>query len=111
MSAINSWRVMWTLVAFDTPTKTAADRKRYTQFRKRLLEMNFTQLQFSVYLRHCPTFPAAQAMADRVAAAAPPKAHVVCFFLTDKQYGMTHEHFGRERTPKMPPKPLQAELF
>ena len=75
------------------------------------ISVNLRRLCSSPCTCHCPTFPAAQAMADRVTAAAPPKAHVVCFFLTDKQYGMTREHFGRERTQKMPPKPLQTELF
>lgn len=102
---------MWVLTAFDTPVQTAEDRRDYALFRKRLLETNFTQLQFSVYLRHCPTFAAAQNTVDRVTAIAPPRAHVVCFFLTDKQYGMTREYFGRTRTKKKPSKPLQVELF
>lgn len=99
------------MVAFDTPTKTASDRRRYTQFRNHLLKMNFRQLQLSVYLRPCPTFAAAQALADRVMAMAPDRANVLCFFLTDKQYGMTRQHFGSQGAQKLPAKHLQTEMF
>ena len=109
--SINGWRVMWVLAVFDFPTTTPEARKAYTQYRKSLLKENFNQLQFSVYLRHCPTFANAEALINRLRNTIPENGHVVYFLLTDKQYGMTREHFGFQKTKKRPDSPKQIELF
>ena len=111
MTSINSWRVMWVLVAFDTPTKTMQQRRDYTRFRKHLLQLNFMQFQFSVYLRHCATIESAHVLVDNIKKTVPSAGHIVCFYLTDKQYGMTREFFGSKSVQKRPEKPPQLELF
>ena len=102
---------MWVLAAYDTPVTTPEGRRAYTRFRKELLRNNFVQHQYSVYLRHCPTMATADALIKRIRVAIPEDAHVAFFLLTDKQYGMTREYFGRADTKKKPSEPFQVELF
>ena len=44
---------MWVFALFDLPVTTPKARKRYTQFRRLLLNEGFSMLQFSVYARYC----------------------------------------------------------
>ena len=108
---INGWRVMWVLTVFDVPVVTREEVRAYTQFRKRLLQENFIQHQYSVYLKHCPTMAAAQAEIDRLRPTVPEGGHVAFFMLTDKQYGLTREFFGKNATKTAPNAPEQIELF
>src|SRR5690606_12564209 len=50
---ISGYRCMWVVTMFDLPVDTKAARRAYAQFRKKLLRDGFTQMQFSVYIRHC----------------------------------------------------------
>lgn len=109
--AVNGWRVMWVLIGFDCPVKTRAQRRRYTQFRNTLLKHNFVPLQFSVYLKHMPSFAAAEALVSRIGRATPEGAHTVFFLLTDKQYGMTREFYGTGPAKRRPERTAQLELF
>ncbi|MEM9569809.1 MAG: CRISPR-associated endonuclease Cas2 [Bacteroidota bacterium] len=43
---------MWILLFFDLPTRTAAHRRAYKEFRKELKKQHFRRLQYSVYARH-----------------------------------------------------------
>lgn len=102
---------MWVMAMYDAPTKTPEERRAYNTFRKLLLKNNFTQHQFSVYLRHCATFSAAESLINRLVPGLPDNAHVSFYMLTDKQYGMTREYYGREKTKKRPSEPCQVALF
>ncbi|MGC6426759.1 MAG: CRISPR-associated endonuclease Cas2 [Akkermansiaceae bacterium] len=46
-----TFKMGWLMVAFDLPTKTKDERKRYTHFRKCLLDDGFLMMQYSVYIR------------------------------------------------------------
>ncbi len=107
----NSWRTMWVVAMFDLPTDTKEARTRYVRFRKMLLENGFGQLQYSVYIRHCASFARAQALVERIGPRTPREGHVLFFFLTDKQYGMTREFFGPKAERLRPEIPAQIELF
>lgn len=102
---------MWVLAVFDCPVTTSEEVRAYTQFRKQLLKENFVQHQYSVYLKHFPTMSAAQAEIDRLKPAVPEGAHVAFFMLTDKQYGLTREFFGKNARKMAPNAPEQIELF
>lgn len=102
---------MWVMALYDTPVTTKKERGAYSRFRKLLLRNNFVQHQFSAYLRHCPTFATADALINRIVPGIPENAHVSFYLLTDKQYGMTREFYGKKKTKKRPSEPLQVELF
>lgn len=109
--SINGWRVMWVLAVFDVPVVTRDEVRAYTQFRKQLLQENFIQHQYSVYLKHFPTMAAAQAEIDRLRPSVPEGGHVAFFMLTDKQYGLTREFFGKKAKKFIPDAPEQIALF
>jgi CRISPR-associated protein Cas2 len=109
--AVNSWRVMWILASFDCPVGSKEERHDYTVFRRTLLQENFIQHQFSVYLKHFSTLAAAQAQVERLRMSVPEDAHVAFFFITDKQYGMTREFIGPTRSKNRPDAPEQLLLI
>ncbi len=102
---------MWVIAVYDCPMTTDEERHDYTVFRKRLLQENFAQLQYSLYVRHFPTMAVAEATIQRLKQHIPPNAEVAFFLVTDKQYAMTREYFGPKSTNKKPDAPEQIELF
>lgn len=101
---------MWVIVMFDLPTETKADRRAYSEFRKRMLKDGFTMFQFSAYVRHCASRENANVHILRVKKSLPDRGHVGIMCITDKQFGMIEVYFGRK--PDMPPPPIQQlEMF
>lgn len=107
---LNPYRIMWLVVFFDLPTKTKTDRKNYTRFRKCLLKDGFTQMQYSVYLRHCASTENANIHAKRVRKFLPPKGSVSVLRVTDKQFGQI-ETYERGVKTDVPVGPQQLEMF
>ena len=107
----NSWRTMWLIAVYDCPMTSKKARSDYAFFRKCLLRENFMQVQKSLYVKHYPTLATAEAVVFRLRPFIPDNAQVDFFFITDKQYGMTYEYYGRKPTKKKPDLPQQVELF
>ncbi len=101
---------MWVVAMFDLPMATKEDRKRYTQFRKRLLKDGFAKMQFSVYIRHAASRENAEVHMARVEKAVPENGEVRVITVTDKQFERMRVFWGRMRKPAEPP-PAQLELF
>ena len=89
MERLNEYRVMWILVFFDLPTETKAERKIYSDFRKKLLKDGYSMFQFSIYVRHCDS----KENAD-----------------VHKQFGMMELFYGKKEVERAPI-PQQLELF
>ena len=102
---------MWVIAVYDCPMTEREERRDYTLFRKSLLQENFFQLQYSLYVRHFPTMAVAEATVQRIRLGIPAGAQAVFFLVTDKQYAMTREFFGTKPTRKKPNVPEQVELF
>jgi len=92
---INGYRCMWVLAMFDLPTDTKKARREYALFRKSLLRDGFTQMQYSVYARHCPSKE---------------NAEVRVVTITDKQFERMQIFWGKMRKPPEPA-PCQLTLF
>lgn len=105
-----AYRIMWIFAMFDLPVGTKAQRKRYTQFRKGLIQLGFTRLQFSVYARHCPSEDSMQVQSSAVRAMLPSEGEVRILGVTDRQFGKMDSYFGEKRTPTEQP-PAQLMLF
>ena len=110
MSRISQYRVMWVLVLFDLPTETKRDRKIATKFRKGLVEDGFSMFQFSIYIRHCPSYENANVHIARVKRMLPEKGKVGIMCITDKQFG-SMELFTGAKASDIPPVAQQLELF
>ncbi|MEM6855409.1 MAG: CRISPR-associated endonuclease Cas2 [Planctomycetota bacterium] len=101
---------MWVLTMFDLPTDTKAARRAYTTFRKKLLEDGFTQMQYSVYVRHCASEENAEVHVRRIEQTLPDDGEVRIVSLTDKQFERMRVFWGKKRR-KIEPPPPQLELF
>ncbi|MDP3211939.1 MAG: CRISPR-associated endonuclease Cas2 [Methylotenera sp.] len=102
---------MWVICVYDCPMIDSEARHDYTVFRRSLLQENFVQLQNSLYVHHFPTLAVGEATIIRLRPLIPKDAQVAFFIVTDKQYGMTKEFFGKRHTRKKPNQPEQVELF
>ncbi len=109
-SRYSEYRIMWVLVLFDLPTETRKDRKDAATFRKHLIEDGFTMFQFSIYVRHCPSFENAEVHIKRVKRILPDKGKVGVLCITDKQFGKMELFLGSEIAER-PQVEQQLELF
>ena len=107
---ISGYRCMWVLAMFDLPVDTKKARKDYSDFRKGLLKDGFTKMQFSVYVRHCPSEENAAVHVARVEGMVPPDGEVRIITLTDKQFERMRIFLGKVRQQPAPA-PAQLELF
>lgn len=98
------------LVMFDLPTETIQDRKNAAKFRKELIRDGFTMLQFSIYLRHCPSSENLEVHRRRVKILLPPYGHVNILSITDKQFGRMELFLNTKKQDKLETPP-QLELF
>lgn len=107
---INSYHVMWLFVFFDLPVLTKKERNDATQFRKSLEKDGFSMMQFSVYVRHCPSKENMEVHIKRVQLAIPAAGLVSILSVTDKQFSCIKNFYGRVEKAKLAG-PQQLELF
>ncbi|MDE7154488.1 MAG: CRISPR-associated endonuclease Cas2 [Muribaculaceae bacterium] len=101
---------MWLIVFFDLPVLTKKERKDAAKFRKSLEKCGFTMMQYSVYMRHCPSKESAEVHVKRVKSIIPEQGKVSILKITDKQYGDIINFSGKEKK-FFPSTPQQLELF
>lgn len=96
MSPKGRVRYMRLLVFFDLPVGTAAQRKRYSQFRKYLVKDGFLMLQQSVYSKLVVNEAAASGSIARMRKHRPPEGLVQVLKVTEKQYATMTYITGNE---------------
>jgi len=101
--------IMWLIVMFDLPTGTKDARKEYAIFRKQLLDNGYSMMQYSVYMRDCPTDENAKAHIARIKAALPAFGAVRIIKITDTQFGNIESFIGKR--PKPIEKPVQQLMM
>jgi CRISPR-associated protein Cas2 len=89
------YKSMWVMVAFDLPTLTKKQRQIANNFRKNLISSGFTKLQLSVYVYYCQTKEKAIRISEDLKFNVPDNGHITIFFITDKQFGMIKNYYGR----------------
>lgn len=107
---LNAYRIMWLFVFFDLPTNTKKQRSAAARFRKDLEKDGFTMMQYSVYIRHCPSRENMDVHIKRVRINVPEEGQVSILNITDKQYGDIVNIWGRIEK-NLGPVPVQLELF
>ncbi|MBP3709791.1 MAG: CRISPR-associated endonuclease Cas2 [Treponema sp.] len=106
----DAYRIMWLFCLFDLPTNTRKQRKRASDFRKKLLEDGFDMMQYSVYKRHCGSLEACEVHTKRIKKWLPREGTVSILKFTDKQFGEIETFIGV--IPKKQEKvPQQLEFF
>ena len=94
----NPYEIMWVIVMFDLPVSSKADMRRATGFRNNLLELGFSRKQFSVYMRHAENLEKAKNIAQKVKNCLASDGMVTVMYITDRQYGMVENYFGKKKT-------------
>lgn len=96
---------------FDMPTSTKREIKKYTKFRKRLLEMGFIMFQYSIYIRFCKSLAIAQKYEKKIELAAPLGGSIRVVKITEAQYkNMIVIENYREKPEKKIAKQTQSVL-
>ena len=107
---LNAYLSMWVFVFFDLPTETKKNRQDAARFRKDLEKDGFSMMQFSVYVRHCPSKENMEVHIKRVQMLMPPAGQVSILSITDKQYGNILNYQGKTQHA-LQTAPQQLELF
>lgn len=107
---LSSYKTMWLVAMFDLPVDNRIARRRYTQFRKLLLDCGFQQLQYSVYARCCESQASATVQRNQIVRELPKTGNVRLLFITDRQFGKMEIYLGKRRQPTEQA-PQQLELF
>lgn len=107
---LNAYHIMWVFVFFDLPTETKKNRKDAARFRKELEKDGFSMMQYSVYVRHCPSKENMDVHIKRVQLSMPPEGQVSILSITDKQYGNIQNFQGKIQH-NLQTAPQQLELF
>lgn len=80
------YKFMRLLCMFDLPMETGEEKREYRKFRKNLIAEGFMMMQFSVYVRTCPSREYANRLETRVRKFTPPRGNVRLLAVTEKQY-------------------------
>lgn len=107
---LNAYHIMWLFVFFDLPTTTKKERRNAAQFRKALEKDGFTMMQYSVYIRHCPSKENMNVHIQRVRKFMPESGYTSILSITDKQYGEILNFNGKIERLKLET-PQQLEFF
>lgn len=110
MNRMNEYRIMWILVFFDLPTETKKERKAAAHFRKDLIGDGFNMFQFSIYIRHCPSWENARVHIKRVKSFLPETGKVCIFTITDRQFENIEIFYGIKKQKSITAT-MQLELF
>ena len=77
---------MYVVCFFDLPTQTKRDRKRYTVFRRKLMQAGFVMMQYSVYLTQVRGTHQIQDRIEKVKSFAPKNGEIRLLTITDRQF-------------------------
>lgn len=77
---------MRTLLFFDLPTLTSADRRNYRKFIKNLKINGFMMVQESVYMKMSIDSQAMESTIKKIKEIVPPKGFIMALNVTEKQF-------------------------
>lgn len=106
----SAYETMWILVLFDLPVATKEERRQYTRFRNRLLDLGLSRMQFSVYVRCVPDDERADGLAKQIRTFLPPGGEVRILQVTARQFQKQLVFYGKKRA-EPEKEPRQLELF
>ena len=88
---------MWCLVMFDLPVKTKRQRRDATEFRNMLLDMGYSMVQFSVYVRYTPTQAGNRSTVKAIKENLPARGSVRILHISDHQWSSALRFSSRKR--------------
>ena len=83
---MEKYKIMRMLCMFDLPVDTEEQRRAYRIFRKNLIQEGFMMIQYSIYVRICPSREYANRLENRIKKGIPQEGNVRLLCVTEKQY-------------------------
>ena len=83
---MEKYKIMRMLCMFDLPVETEEQRRAYGIFRKNLIQEGFMMIQYSIYVRICPSREYANRLENRIKKGIPQEGNVRLLCVTEKQY-------------------------
>ena len=83
---MEKYKIMRMLCMFDLPVETEEQRRAYRIFRKNLIQEGFVMIQYSTYVRICPSREYANRLENRIKKGIPQEGNVRLLCVTEKQY-------------------------
>lgn len=80
------YKIMRIICLFDLPVETSEDKRNYRNFRKNIIKEGFIMVQYSVYVRTCPSREYAERLENRIRKFLPPRGNIRLLCVTEKQY-------------------------
>ena len=80
------YKIMRMICMFDLPVETDEERRAYRTFRKNLIKEGFIMMQYSVYVRVCPSREYANRIEKRIMKFIPAEGNIRLLCVTEKQY-------------------------
>lgn len=101
---------VWSLVMFDLPVQTKAERRHATAFRQLLLDLGYQRIQFSVYARFSPSVSSLIPTIGTIKCNLPEGGEVRILSLTDHQFA-TALRFSNAAAVEVEGTPSQLAIF
>lgn len=80
------YKIMRMICMFDLPVETESEKRAYRIFRKNLIKEGFVMMQYSVYVRVCPSREYANRLETRIAKIIPKEGNIRLLCVTEKQF-------------------------
>ncbi len=81
-----SYNIMKLMCMFDLPVETEKEKRAYREFRKQLIKNGFVMMQYSVYIRTCPSREYTQRLENKIKKVVPSNGNIRLITITEKQY-------------------------
>lgn len=78
------------LVMFNLPVTTKQDQRNYRQFVKRLENLGFVRIQYSIYVKVCTSFASTKEVEQKITPYIHKGGIVQTLVITEKQYAGMH---------------------
>ncbi len=104
------FKSMWLMCMFDLPVELETEKRDYTRFKKSLFRNGFTMLQYSVYVRFCPSYDHLVSTQKRVERSLPFHGEIRLLPFTDHQFQKMQTFIQRTKI-KTESAPLELTLF
>ena len=83
---VMKYKIMRMICMFDLPIETDVEKRAYRIFRKNLIKEGFVMMQYSIYVRVCPSREYANRIENRIKKFIPASGNVRLLCVTEKQY-------------------------
>ena len=81
-----SYNIMRLMCMFDLPVETEKEKRAYREFRKQKIKNGFVMMQYSVYIRTCPSREYTQRLENKIKKVVPSNGNIRLITITEKQY-------------------------